>query len=204
VWINILFKLAPAREEGLKVFGAHTRILRWIDRAPTFTYNPVQIVQQMWNQVGFNVTVNEVQQATIISDFVTGNYQAATVYQFGAVNPDLNYVWWSTTTISPVGQIGLNFPRNSDPQIETAMLTGRHTTDKATRVAAYQTVNERLWVIEDDIREQERRKDFGAEFVRLARAVYFENDERAAIKRRINLKLGSSIVEEKSYADYKA
>ena len=75
--------------------------------------------------------------------------------------------------------------------------------DVAADVEALQQVNEHLWVIEDDIREQERRQDFGAEFVRLARAVYFENDERAAIKRRINLKLGSSIVEEKSYADYK-
>jgi hypothetical protein len=74
--------------------------------------------------------------------------------------------------------------------------------DVAADIEALQRVNERLWVIEDDIREQERRKDFGAEFVRLARAVYFENDERAAIKRRINLKLGSRIVEEKSYAAY--
>jgi hypothetical protein len=64
-------------------------------------------------------------------------------------------------------------------------------------------VNERLWVIEDDIRDKERAQAFDAHFIRLARAVYFENDERAAIKRRINLKLGSSIVEEKSYAEYK-
>jgi hypothetical protein len=64
-------------------------------------------------------------------------------------------------------------------------------------------VNERLWVIEDDIRDRERAQDFGAEFIRLARAVYFENDERAAIKRRLNLKLGSTIVEEKSYREYK-
>ncbi len=129
----------------------------------------VQIVQQMWQQVGFNVSVNEVQQATIISDFVTGSYQAATVYQFGAVNPDLNYVWWSTTTVSPLGQIGLNFPRNSDPQIETALLTGRHTTDNATRIAAYQTVNERLakdlpyiWIVQQFFSEvaQDRVQNF--------------------------------------------
>jgi hypothetical protein len=69
---------------------------------------------------------------------------------------------------------------------------------------ALQTVNERLWVIEDDIRDKERAQAFDAEFIGLARAVYFENDERAAIKRRINEKLGSSIVEEKSYRDYKA
>jgi Family of unknown function (DUF6165) len=71
-------------------------------------------------------------------------------------------------------------------------------------VSALLAVNERLWVIEDDIRDKERAQAFDAEFVRLARAVYFENDERAAIKRRINAKLGSSIVEEKSYRDYKA
>ncbi len=64
------------------------------------------------------------------------------------------------------------------------------------------TVNERLWVIEDDIRDKERAQAFDAEFIRLARAVYVENDERAAIKRRINARLGSTIVEEKSYRSY--
>jgi hypothetical protein len=75
--------------------------------------------------------------------------------------------------------------------------------DISADVNALLEVNERLWVIEDDIRDKERAKEFDAEFVRLARAVYFENDERAAIKRRINVKLGSTIVEEKSYASYK-
>jgi hypothetical protein len=70
-------------------------------------------------------------------------------------------------------------------------------------VNALLEVNERLWVIEDGIRDKERAQAFDAEFIRLARAVYFENDERAAIKRRINSTLGSSIVEEKSYAEYK-
>jgi len=53
-------------------------------------------------------------------------------------------VWWSTTTIEPVGSIGLNFTRLNDPRIETAMLAGRHTTSQATRVSAYQEVNELL------------------------------------------------------------
>jgi hypothetical protein len=70
-------------------------------------------------------------------------------------------------------------------------------------VTALMAVNERLWAIEDDIRDKERARTFDAEFIRLARAVYVENDERAAIKRRINLKLGSTIVEEKSYREYK-
>ena len=69
---------------------------------------------------------------------------------------------------------------------------------------ALHAVNERLWVIEDDIRDKERAQAFDAKFIELARAVYIENDERAAIKKRINLKLGSRIVEEKSYKPYKA
>jgi len=70
-------------------------------------------------------------------------------------------------------------------------------------VIALLEVNERLWVIEDGIRDKERAQEFDADFIRFARAVYFENDERAAIKRRINTKLGSELVEEKSYAEYK-
>jgi ABC-type transport system substrate-binding protein len=104
----------------------------------------VQALQQMWEQVGFTVTITEVQQATIINDFVLGKFQAATSYQFGNVNPDLNYVWWSTTTVSPPGKIGLNFTRLDDPLVETALLQGRHTTSESTRVSAYRTVNERL------------------------------------------------------------
>ena len=65
-------------------------------------------------------------------------------------------------------------------------------------------VNERLWVIEDDIRVKEKRQEFDAEFVRLARAVYVENDERARVKRELNQRLGSALVEEKSYEDYGA
>ncbi|MFO0040980.1 MAG: hypothetical protein ACK55W_03380, partial [Pseudomonadota bacterium] len=68
--------------------------------------------------------------------------------------------------------------------------------------SALRMVNERLWVIEDDIRVKEQRQEFDAVFIRLARSVYFENDERARIKRAINERLGSSLVEEKSYQDY--
>ena len=65
-------------------------------------------------------------------------------------------------------------------------------------------VNERLWVIEDDIRIKEKAQAFDDSFVQLARSVYFENDTRARIKKDINLALGSSYVEEKSYQDYRA
>ena len=72
--------------------------------------------------------------------------------------------------------------------------------DKLT--AELKVVNEKLWVIEDDIRDCERQSDFSNEFIRLARAVYFNNDERARLKRRINELLGSPLIEEKSYAAY--
>lgn len=64
-------------------------------------------------------------------------------------------------------------------------------------------VNGRLWDVEDAIRDHERRGDFGTSFVALARDVYVTNDRRAELKRAINLRLGSTLVEEKSYADYR-
>lgn len=69
--------------------------------------------------------------------------------------------------------------------------------------AELKRINNALWDIEDRIRDEERAKRFGEKFIELARAVYFINDDRAAVKRKINDKLGSKIVEEKSYANYK-
>ncbi|KAF0192007.1 MAG: hypothetical protein FD165_1341 [Gammaproteobacteria bacterium] len=75
--------------------------------------------------------------------------------------------------------------------------------DIAAEIARLKGINERLWVIEDDIRLKESQGAFDDEFIQLARSVYIINDERAAVKREINLKLGSALVEEKSYADYR-
>ncbi len=63
-------------------------------------------------------------------------------------------------------------------------------------------VNEELWTIEDRIREKEAAKAFDAEFIALARSVYLRNDERSRIKREINVRLSSNLVEEKSYSPY--
>lgn len=68
---------------------------------------------------------------------------------------------------------------------------------------ALEKVNAELWVIEDEIRDKELAKAFDARFIELARAVYITNDERAAIKKRINQALGSALVEEKSYRPYR-
>jgi len=72
----------------------------------------------------------------------------------------------------------------------------------AAELAALEAVNAALWDIEDRIRAHEAQRRFDAEFIELARAVYLRNDERAAIKRRLNVLLGSPIIEEKSYQPY--
>ena len=76
------------------------------------------------------------------------------------------------------------------------------TVQMQTLIAELKSVNEALWEMEDDIREQEAAKTFGEEFIRLARAVYVTNDKRAAIKKQINLATGSALIEEKSYESY--
>lgn len=63
-------------------------------------------------------------------------------------------------------------------------------------------INKSLWVIEDRIRELEKSKDFGPEFIEVARSVYFTNDRRSEVKRKINEKTNSTLIEEKSYEDY--
>jgi hypothetical protein len=75
--------------------------------------------------------------------------------------------------------------------------------DVAADERALHDVNERLWDIEDRIRDKEARQTFDRDFIELARAVYVSNDERAAIKKRINARLGSRLIEEKSYKQYR-
>ena len=79
---------------------------------------------------------------SIINNALAGTYQATLWRQFGAVDPDLNYVWWSTTTVNP--PLPLNMARNNDPRIQTALTAGRETNEKADRIKSYQQVNEYL------------------------------------------------------------
>lgn len=75
--------------------------------------------------------------------------------------------------------------------------------DVAAEIAELKEINEKLWEIEDYIRDKEYEGAFDDQFIQLARSVYVTNDERAAVKRKINVKVGSELVEEKSYADYR-
>lgn len=105
----------------------------------------VQIAQYLQNQlqaVGMHVQLSQVQQGQLINMALAGTYQAVEWRQFAAVDPDLNYLWWSPTEI--YGSIAPNFARNTDPQIETYLQTGRRSTDPAVRAQAYQALAKQL------------------------------------------------------------
>jgi peptide/nickel transport system substrate-binding protein len=102
----------------------------------------IQALQSMWEQAGFKVAINQIQQVTYIDNLVEGSFQAAADEQFGAPDPDLNYVWLSPTTANP--PIALNFARNKDPRIEAALQQGRTHSEQSVRVAAYQEVDRLL------------------------------------------------------------
>jgi peptide/nickel transport system substrate-binding protein len=100
-------------------------------------------IQQAWEQAGMKVTPGVVEQNDLINNALAGKYQANTWRQFGAVDPDLNYIFWSTTTVAQ-GGTSINMTRNDDPKIEAALQLGRASTDPTTRAQAYKTVNQRL------------------------------------------------------------
>jgi predicted nuclease with TOPRIM domain len=85
---------------------------------------------------------------------------------------------------------------------DTWQKSAYHSVNLTEEIAELKKVNETLWEIEDNIRDKERHKVFDQGFIDLARAVYINNDKRAEIKRAINLKTGSELIEEKSYAAY--
>ena len=102
-----------------------------------------QYLQQVLQQAGMTVTLQPILQDSIINVALTGAYEALTWRQFGAVNPDLNYIFWSPTNASTPG-FAINMARNTDPAMQTALLQGRSATDKSAQVAAYQQVNKLL------------------------------------------------------------
>ena len=105
-----------------------------------------QFIQDMWKQVGISVNIVQVEQSQYILNALQGNYQAYAWIQFGEPDPDADYVWWSSQTAAPVGQLALNFARNKDPQIDKDLQTGRQSSDQATRKAAYQDIARRFAV----------------------------------------------------------
>jgi peptide/nickel transport system substrate-binding protein len=102
-----------------------------------------EYLQQALQDVGFKVTNTVVEQNDIINDALAGTYEALTWHQFGAVEPDLNYIFWSSTTVS-TGLISINMARNDDPKLEAALQSARSTSDPVVLAASYKAVNQRL------------------------------------------------------------
>jgi ABC-type transport system substrate-binding protein len=120
-------------------------------KQPTFNLNSLsdpetlaaaQFLQQAWQAAGMKVNINIIAQATIINNALAGTYQTTLWRQFGAVDPDLNYVWWTTQLAT--GPVALNMARNVDPRIQTSLLAGRTTSNKSDRVKDYQQINQYL------------------------------------------------------------
>ncbi|HLX87769.1 MAG TPA: ABC transporter substrate-binding protein [Acidimicrobiales bacterium] len=106
------------------------------------TVQAVQFLQNQLQAVGMQVQLNQIQQADLINDALGGAYEAVLWRQFAAVDPDLNYLFWSPTEI--FGGLAVNFARNSDNQVETYLQTGRRSTDPATRATAYQNAAKQI------------------------------------------------------------
>jgi len=99
-----------------------------------------------------------------------------------------------------IKRTNVEFERRNLEALAAEVLPGDSEIDRLR--AEIRAINAALWDIEDAIRDHERRGEFGPSFIELARAVYRTNDRRAALKRAVNDHLGSTIVEEKSYAAY--
>jgi peptide/nickel transport system substrate-binding protein len=101
-------------------------------------------LQAQWEAAGIKVSVQQLEQSSIIINAVTGKYQATVWAQFGSPDPDYDYVWWTSANAAPTGSLGLNIARNKDPEIDAALNTARGSADEAVRKQAYATVATRL------------------------------------------------------------
>jgi peptide/nickel transport system substrate-binding protein len=138
------YNLAKAKQLVAKAAPAHggSLSISLIDVPDPRQGEIIQALQNMWQEAGFKVSLGQVAQVQYIDQLVGGQFQAAADEQFGAPDPDINYVWLSPTTANP--PIALNFARNKDPRIEVALQQGRTHSDQAARVEAYQTVDRLL------------------------------------------------------------
>ena len=121
----------------------HHRDRQLIDITDPRLVNEIQaLAAACGSQAGFKITSARSSRSPSSTTWSTGKFQADTDEQFGAADPDLNYVWLSPTTANP--PIALNFARNKDDPLEAALQQGRTTSDQAARIEAYQTVDKRL------------------------------------------------------------
>jgi ABC-type transport system substrate-binding protein len=108
------------------------------------TQRMVQLLQQQWEPLGIDITLEDTEQTTLINRAVTADYQAVTWRQFGATIPDGEYVWTTCENIAPPGSLSLNFARNCDEELDAAMDKARTTLDQDVQKQQYKIFQERL------------------------------------------------------------
>lgn len=109
-----------------------------------FTIREQEYLQQQFKSVGMHVSLATFQQNELINNALLGHFQLQTWRQFGCAEPDANYIFWSTTTLGPVGSLAINFTRNNDSQIQTALNQGRAAVSSTARANAYKTIAKRF------------------------------------------------------------
>ncbi|MGH9130306.1 MAG: ABC transporter substrate-binding protein, partial [Acidimicrobiales bacterium] len=114
--------------------------------ATSSALDTVELIQAMWEQVGIKVTLSSFEQATLIENAVLGRFQAYLWRDFEAADPDGIATSWRSADSRPPGSDALNFARNSDPLIDSALQRGRTSSTNGARAAAYQEVARRLAV----------------------------------------------------------
>jgi ABC-type transport system substrate-binding protein len=104
----------------------------------------LQLLQDQWRQVGIDAQITPIEQARLITDVATGNYQATAWRQFDSPHPLGDSVWWHPNTARPIGEIGLNFARNKDERIGVALDQARETPDRELETQLYRDVQQYL------------------------------------------------------------
>jgi peptide/nickel transport system substrate-binding protein len=101
-----------------------------------------QALVSQWRDAGVDVNISNGEQTAMINEVLFGNYQAVSWAQFGAPHPDIEYLWWHSSTAE--GPITLNAARNKDPELDKALDEARTTTDTEKQKALYFKVQQRL------------------------------------------------------------
>jgi ABC-type transport system substrate-binding protein len=103
-----------------------------------------ELIRSMWEAAGVKVELRFTEQTRYINEALVGNYQANAWVQFGALDPDIDYIWWHSSNANPPPQIAINFARLRDPAIDAALDRARGSTDDAFRKTQYGIVARRM------------------------------------------------------------
>ncbi|MCU0312119.1 MAG: ABC transporter substrate-binding protein [Acidimicrobiales bacterium] len=107
------------------------------------TQTQIQVIATQWEACGVDVDLKATEQSAFIADMVSGNYSANLSRQFGATDPDGDYVWWIGRNAAPIGSFALNFARLADARVDDALDRGRATDDVEARTRAYADLQRR-------------------------------------------------------------